>query len=556
MNGPELSLQAKNQSLQACLDCLEIIVFSVDGQYRYTGFSEACVLSMRAAYGTEIALGVSLLDCVTDAEDRARAKANLDRTLAGEAFVDESFPWGKPRAGAYFQIRHQPCRDAEGKCTGALVTARELVNPAEALAESEKRLQILLGQTSVGVVEVDPATRRYMSCNQKFCDLLGYSREELLGMTVDAITHPEDLGKSRNYMQDLRECRIQEFTTEKRYVRKDGDIVWGRTTVSRLKPGADGAERDLAVIQDISEQKAADQALAESHRLLQDLMDHSPALIYVVDTQGRFLRINRQAAKILGHTRDEIIGKARADILPKDEAEAHEEHDRLVAASCQAHIFEETHRQPGGARTYLSAKFPLRNEQGEVYAICGLSTDITDRKQIEGALRESEEIFDKFMENSPIYIFFKNENIQAVRLSHNFETMLGRPIQELLGKSMDELFPSELARSMVQDDLRILNSGKKITIEEELHGRCYSTTKFPILIDGKPRYLAGYTIDITEQRRAEKAINSQLEELRRWHDATLGREVRILELKQEVNELLASQGKPPRYGSMLNEATP
>jgi len=122
------------------------------------------------------------------------------------------------------------------------------------------------------------------------------------------------------------------------------------------------------------------------------------------------------------------------------------------------------------------------------------------------ALRESEQIFREFMEHSPIYIFFKDENIRALRLSRNYEAMLGKPLEELLGKSMDELFPSQLAKSMVADDLRILKEGKDVVVEEEFNGRNYRTIKFPIHLEGRPSYLAGYTIDITEQKRAQEAL--------------------------------------------------
>ena len=122
------------------------------------------------------------------------------------------------------------------------------------------------------------------------------------------------------------------------------------------------------------------------------------------------------------------------------------------------------------------------------------------------ALHESEEIFTHFMENSPIYVFFKDENIRSLRLSRNYEVMLARPLAELLGKNMDEIFPSDLAKKMVADDMRVLLEGKVVTVDEVLDGRSYSTIKFPIRIDGTPRFLAGYTIDITERRAAEAKI--------------------------------------------------
>jgi light-regulated signal transduction histidine kinase (bacteriophytochrome) len=94
--------------------------------------------------------------------------------------------------------------------------------------------------------------------------------------------------------------------------------------------------------------------------------------------------------------------------------------------------------------------------------------------------------------------------------------MLGKPLAELLGKSMDELFPSEFAKNMVADDMRIIKKGKVVTIEEEHNGRAYSTIKFPIFIEGKPHYLAGYTTDITERKLTEQDLKRSNIDLERF----------------------------------------
>ncbi len=171
-----------------------------------------------------------------------------------------------------------------------------------------------------------------------------------------------------------------------------------------------------------------------------------------------------------------------------------------------------------------------------------------ERGMLARDLRESEEIFRQFMEHCPIYVFFKDTRIRSLRLSRNYETMLARPLDELLGKTMDELFPSDLAKKMIADDLKILNEGKQVEIEEELNGRFYSTMKFPIIENGEPKYLAGYTIDITEQKQSEKKLNMQFEELRRWQGVMLEREGRVIELKKEVNALLRELGRKDKYG--------
>lgn len=159
-------------------------------------------------------------------------------------------------------------------------------------------------------------------------------------------------------------------------------------------------------------------------------------------------------------------------------------------------------------------KKQLINELCELrQRIADLETLQIKSKKAEQALEESEEKFRSFMEYSPIYVFFKDDKIRSILLSKNYEQMLGRPIHELLGKTMYDLFPSDLAKSMIADDMRILEEGKPLEVEEEFNGRIYSTLKFPIIQDGVPKYLAGFTIDITDRKRIQKALKEREKEL-------------------------------------------
>jgi PAS domain S-box-containing protein len=175
-------------------------------------------------------------------------------------------------------------------------------------------------------------------------------------------------------------------------------------------------------------------------------------------------------------------------------------------------------------------------------------------KILEVELHHNEEIFSNFMDNSPVYIFFKDQDIRAKKLSKNFEQMLGRPMNEIIGKTMDDLFPSDLAKKMIADDKKILSERKTIVVDEELNGRYYSTTKFPVIIDGQPLYLAGYTVDTTERRLSEKtqALNSQriqtLLQLNQMTDATL-QEITDFVLEEAVRLTQSTIG----YLAFLNE---
>jgi PAS domain S-box-containing protein len=147
--------------------------------------------------------------------------------------------------------------------------------------------------------------------------------------------------------------------------------------------------------------------------------------------------------------------------------------------------------------------------------IAVLQKSSSEHKRAKQYVLDIEDIFSSMMEHTPIYVFIKDEETKAVRLSRNYEQMLGRPLNELLNKTVDELFPSDLAKSMAADDLRILNNNIYEKIEEELNGRIYSTIKFPIIAKSKNKYLAGFTIDITEQKKTEAKLQESVHRLRK-----------------------------------------
>ena len=123
--------------------------------------------------------------------------------------------------------------------------------------------------------------------------------------------------------------------------------------------------------------------LRASEVRLQGIIDHSPALIFLKDLTGRYLLCNQHFADLCQKPRDEILGKNDADLFPATEAKLYRENDAAVIASSRPAAFEETTTTANGVRTWIAQKFLLRDEQGQVYALGGIATDITDRKQAE-----------------------------------------------------------------------------------------------------------------------------------------------------------------------------
>jgi PAS domain S-box-containing protein len=172
---------------------------------------------------------------------------------------------------------------------------------------------------------------------------------------------------------------------------------------------------------------------------------------------------------------------------------------------------------------------------------------ILEKSRVEEALVKSERIFSAFMEYSPVYFFFKDQEAKPVRLSHNFEKMLGIPAKEAIGKSMYDLFPKELAKKMIEDDLKVMQGKIPLKVVEELNGKIFETTKFPIHVNENTSYLAGFTLDITDQKNAEKALIQKIDELEKFNELTVDRELKMIELKKEINELLKRLGEKEKY---------
>jgi PAS domain S-box-containing protein len=138
------------------------------------------------------------------------------------------------------------------------------------------------------------------------------------------------------------------------------------------------------------------------------------------------------------------------------------------------------------------------------------------RLQSEGALRSSEAIFQHFLDNSPVYVFVKDQDLKPIKLSANYEQLLGRPLCEILGKSPEDAFSQEWASAINRGERTILEGGKVVAMDGLLNGRYYATIKFPIEIAGKPRYLAGYAIDITDKKKADEVLQETIAQFREF----------------------------------------
>jgi PAS domain S-box-containing protein len=130
--------------------------------------------------------------------------------------------------------------------------------------ESENKFRTLVNNAAVGITEVEAMTGCYVAVNPMFCEMLGRTEEELLGATFMEITHPDDLNQHPNLSKRMYGGELDHYTLEKRYIKKDGNVIWVNVTVSRLWKAGEPLGRSITVVHDITERKRAEEALKET----------------------------------------------------------------------------------------------------------------------------------------------------------------------------------------------------------------------------------------------------------------------------------------------------
>ncbi len=183
--------------------------------------------------------------------------------------------------------------------------AHQVRKRTAALATSEQSFRAFFDLASVGVAQVDVRTGRFLKINRKYCETLGYSEEEMLGFTFRDITHPDDVEIDRQQRRDLVGGRIPEFTVEKRYICKNGAVVWVILTVSPLWSPGQGPDCSLAVMRDCTKRKLAEEELVFAAKVF----EHSIEGIVVTDIDGTIVQVNPAFTAITGYSPAEAIGQ-------------------------------------------------------------------------------------------------------------------------------------------------------------------------------------------------------------------------------------------------------
>jgi PAS domain S-box-containing protein len=343
-----------------------------------------------------------------DAEFADRMQVHDRRVLSSESATEaEEHVPGVDGTRTYISLKF-PLRAGDGTPVAVCGMSTDITAQKRAEAavrQAEARLRAMFDNAAVGIVEVNDGDR-FVAVNQRICEILGYSKEELLGRTVAEVTAPEDRELSRDANARMHRREAERFSYEKRYLRRDGSRVWVHVTISTFLDEA-GDYRAIGTVEDISarnaaeaEREAALEAAEDERRRLAAVLDAMPAGVAIADPTGRVTHFNAALERIWGSP---PIPQSASEyrewrgwwpqtgepLAPGDWAMARALFTGEVVVP--GDVVEIEKFDGSGRATIINAAAPIRNADGAIVGGVLAEVDITAQKQAEEAVRDANE---------------------------------------------------------------------------------------------------------------------------------------------------------------------
>jgi two-component system, cell cycle sensor histidine kinase and response regulator CckA len=294
----------------------------------------------------------------------------------------------------------------------AVGAEKKIAHPG--LTENEEPLREIFSQAAIGIAQIG-LDCQWLLVNKRYCEMLGYSEAELLEKNVTEITHPDDWEQDQMVQRRLLSGEVSSHTLEKRYIRKDGSIYWGRLHRSLVRDRENRPKYFIAIVSDINKQKEAEEAARHSELVNRQVLDIIPDCVFVLDVtpdrRFKFVWFNPAEEKSVGLTNDEVSGKFVEDVASEEVAQKVTEHYRRCLDEGTIISYDEELDLPAGRRYFHTRLIPVRNSAGCIYRIVGCCIDFTEanRMQAEALARQK----------------LESMGVLAGGIAHDFNNLLG-----------------------------------------------------------------------------------------------------------------------------------
>jgi PAS domain S-box-containing protein len=453
--------------------------------------------------------------------------------------------------GSYrrFLIRGEPMRDASGKISRWFGTCTDIEDTKR---ESEAKLAAAMASMMDSMLITD-AEGRFVHINDAFARFYRFKSKDECVRNFDDFANLFEVktadGKpvQREMYLLPRAFRGESGTNvEIALRRKDTGESWiGNFSFAPIRDEKGTVIGTVVTARDITDAKRAEEKLREITQRFQTIADHAPIAIYVKDRDGRFVFGNRALERYTGLPLERLLGSTDYDFAPQEIADRWRENDLKVLKGERAEFEETGTDRDGRPYTNLSMKFPLTDGSGTSMEVCGISTDITERKRAEKRLREVTQRFQTIADHAPILIYVKDLEGRIVFGNRVMEQYTGQPLERLIGMTDYDYAPQKDADRWRKNDLKVLK-GEPTEFEEtgtDRDGRPFVnlSMKFPLTdASGSPVEVCGISTDITERKRAEEKLQESEKRYRNLFSA-MNEGFCVIEV------LFDAEGKPDDY---------
>ena len=446
----------------------------------------------------------------------------------GRAVLNQEISIGRPDGSQLpALVSFAPFRNAEGDLVGAIGSFTDITERKQAeaaLRQSEDRLQAMFTQAAVGIVIVDLGGR-LLETNDRMCAIVQRSREQLLALSCEDLTHPDDWKCNKVMMEEVAAGKRAEWVIEKRYSRPDGSWVWVNVAVSPLLNDQGRANCLLAVVQDIAVRKQAEEALRRSHETFFNLVQNAPLGVYLVDSQFRIAQVSTGARAAFRNVRP-LIGHDFAAALrilwPEPFATEAIDHFRHTLATGESYIAPSLTHQRADIGTVESYEWQIHRvtlPDGQLGVVC-YYFDATALRQSEQRMRESEGRFRMLAENISQLAWTCDQLGNVTWYNKRWLDYTGLSFEEMRDWGWKKVHHPDHVDRVVASVTRSRESGEVWEDTFPLRGkdgeyRWFLSRALPIRDEeGNVVRWFGTNTDVTEQRATEEALRQSEERYR------------------------------------------
>jgi PAS domain S-box-containing protein len=493
----------------------QIVDTAYEGVWLIDADARTLLVNERAAkllgYDPDELIGRNILDFM-DKPSREAAEGSFIHRV--RTVSDQHQFRFRRKDGSHFWalISGSPIRDDKGHTAGALCMISditELKSTEQALRQSEAEFRVVFDNAGIGMA-LAGRDGKLLRTNPALQRFLGYSESELAARAFSDFTHPDDLSSDKDLYDRMTSGAIESYQDERRYLRKDGAVLWGRLTATVVRPDRGKPLLAIGMIENVTDRRRMEESVRSSERLRALIYDTVTDVLFYLgvepDGRYRFLSVNQAFLRATGLTEQQVVGRTVDQVIPEPALSTVLGHYGRAIREHRTITWDEVTPYPAGVKYGAVSITPLFDGEGGCTNLVGTVHDVTDRRKAEERLAAQAAMLDRAKDAIMVRDVdgtVQSWNKGAERLyGWSSAEAIGRNVQELIYKD-PQLFRETRARLLEQGEwsgelAQVNKAGKPLIVEGS----------WTLIRDeqGQPRSVVAIHTDITEKKRLEAQV--------------------------------------------------